>query len=269
MASVRTSPCSWPLVDELPCSALDGLTEPLKGTIVAIATQLLWNWTGRVYGLCDLTVRPCRTDCTPSTYHGIAGIPSSQWRNMPYLPVLVNGEFLNVTCSRWCRTGCGCKHVSEIGLPGPVDSITEVTVDGIVLPSSAYRVDNRRWLVRQDGEEWPTCQDLSLPPGEENTWTVDYKWGVPVPEGGQVAATILACEMAKAALGRDCSLPQRVQSVSRQGITVAILDTFEGLEKGSTGIWLVDSWVMSVNNAPKRSRVLSPDLHPARVRTDQ
>lgn len=267
MSSIRTTPCDWPLVTELPCTALSDITdEALRDAIITTATSLLWNWTGRVFGLCEVSVRPCRKDCAPSTYQGYAGVPSPQYANRPFLPVLIDGEFLNVRCSRGCGA-CGCRITPEIGLPGPVDSIVEVKLDGEILDPSSYRVDNRYWLVRTDGHSWPTCQDLALDVTEPNTWEVTYLWGTPVPPAGQLAAAILACEMAKAALGRDCSLPQRVQSVTREGVTVAILDSFEGLEAGRTGIWLVDSFVTSVTNAPRRSRVLSPDLNARRSRT--
>lgn len=266
--SIRTEPSAWPLVEDLACSALVDVDEDLADAILRTATSLLWNWTGRVFGVADVTVRPCRRDCDSSTYFGIAGIPSSTFVNSPFLPVLVDGEFLSLTCRRKCKQGCGCSSVEEIGLAGPVDSIISVTVDGVVLDASAYRVDNRRWLVRTDGGKWPTCQDLSKSPNEVGTWEVAYRWGTDVPIGGRMAASVLSCEMAKASLGRDCSLPQRIQSVTREGVSIAILDTFEGLEAGRTGIWLVDSWVASVTRSPRRSVVLSPDTYVPRVRTD-
>lgn len=262
MSSIRTAPCDWPLVDELACSALDELDYGLRDAIVETASSLLWNWTGRVFGLCEVEVRPCRPDCASTTYLGLAGIPSNLWRGMPFLPVLINGEFYNLRCGRGCDELAA--QAREIGLPGPIDSIVSVTVDGEILDPSAYRIDNRAWLVRTDGGTWPTCQNLDAPAGDPDTFTVVYRWGTPVPKGGQVAASILACEMAKAATGRDCELPQRVQSVTREGVSVAILDSFEGLEAGRTGIWLVDSWVTSVTNAPRRFRVMSPDVRSTR-----
>lgn len=268
MGSIRTAPCDWPLVEELACPALDELDDyGLRDALVESAVSLLWNWTGRVYGLCEISVRPCREDCAPSTYQGIAGVPSSVGANAPFLPVLINGEFFNVSCRRSCRGTCGCRRIEEIGLPGPIDSVLRVDLDGEVLDPSAYRVDNRNYLVRTDGGVWPTCQDLEAPVGSQGAFEVTYLWGTPVPKGGRLAASVLACEMAKAATGRDCSLPQRIQTITREGVTVGVLDSFEGLEGGRTGLWLVDSWVTSVVNAPRRSRVLSPDLHPDRVRT--
>jgi hypothetical protein len=267
VSSIRTTPTEWPLVTELPCSALAEIEDQaLREAIITTATSLLWNWTGRVFGLSTVSIRPCRKDCMPSTYQGYAGIPSPQYANRPFLPVLIDGEFFNLKCGRSCGS-CGCRITPEIGLPGPVDSIVEIKLDGEILDESAYRVDNRYFLVRTDGHQWPTCQDLTLDTDDEGTWEVTYRWGTPVPPAGQLAASILACEMAKSALGRDCDLPQRVQSVTREGVTVAIVDSFEGLEAGRTGIWLVDSFVTSVTKSPRRSRVLSPDLNVRRSRT--
>lgn len=267
MASIRTAPCEWPLA-ERQCSTLEGLEYGLDDDVREAATALLWNWTGRVFGLCELSVRPCRSDCAASTYEGWAGNVSPTGLGAPFQPVLVGGEWLNVACGR-CRARCGCSAISDVRLPGPIDSVTKVLLDGEELSAAAYRVDNRTRVVRTDGERWPVCQDLDQPTSEVGTWEITYKRGTPVPKGGEIAAAVLACEMAKAVEGRDCDLPERVTSVTREGVSMTILDTFEGLEAGRTGLWLVDSWIASVTKTPRRSRVLSPDTLPARARTDQ
>ena len=38
-----------------------------------------------------------------------------------------------------------------------VGSVTEVTIDGVLVPPSVYRVDNSTQLVRTDGGSWPSC----------------------------------------------------------------------------------------------------------------
>lgn len=261
MTSIRTGPCAWPLAS-LSCPALEALEYDLDDDIAEMATSFLWNWTGRVFGLCELTIRPCRRDCPEGAslyYSGSGGL----WR-----PVLIGGEWQNLSCGR-CGDRCGCDRPSTLRLPGPVDSVTAVTIDGDVLDPSAYRVDNRGVLVRQDGKSWPVCQDVGKPDGEDGTWSVAYVRGVPVPQGGQVAAALLACEMAKAVTApAECKLPQRIQTITREGVTIGFLDRFEGIDAGHTGIWLVDSWVASVTKRPKRTRVLSPDTVTPRVRTD-
>ena len=260
---MRTAPCDWPLANVADCPALAdaGNAQAIK----AAAVEYLWRWTNKVFGLCPVTVRPCREDCVagPTTYEGWAGRPDRLLPSVgdawPFAPALVGGRWFNITCTA-CGELCSCNRVASIDLPGPVNSVVSVVIDGDELDPSAYRVDNSRSLIRVDGGSWPECQDLSLPAGEPGTWTVTYRWGVEVPVGGQIAATVLACEMAKAvARDKSCGLPERItQSVSREGVTVAIFDAFEGLEAGKTGLWLVDSWVASINRPHARSTVHTP-----------
>ena len=282
--SIATAPCEWPIIgcgteDDygqavdlgLDCRALDSLSEAARAVIEEAATSHLWNWTGRRFGLCELTLRPCRADCLKgeSSYLGASGLrrgllPS---QGAPWAPALFGGAWYNIACGR-CGETCSCDRVEQVALPGPVDSVVEVLVDGAALDPTAYRIDNRRLLVRVDGGDWPACNDLGKDPTEPGTWQVSYLRGAPVPSAGQLAAGLLACEMAKALCGdSSCKLPQRVQNISREGVTTVIIDSFEGLEKGQTGIWFVDSWVMSMNNAPRRPKVYSPDLVRPRATT--
>lgn len=257
----ETGPCSWP-ADYGACEQPDGyaaLTDAQRAGYEQQAAEYLWNWTGRVFGLCTITVRPCRSDCDrASTYFGrgpTPGVGAAPWN-----PVLVGGRWLNVSCGLCGGGECSCRWVSSLRLPGPIDSIGAVIIDGDTLPADAYRVYNRSTLIRTDGRGWPTCQDLSAPDDADGSWTVTYDRGTPVPAGGQAAAARLAVEFWKAACGdKTCGLPQRVQTVTRQGVTVAMLDSFDDVDRGHTGIWVIDSWVSSVVNRPTRSRVYSPD----------
>lgn len=279
--SIATAPCDWPIVgcgteDDygqaielgLDCRALTSLSEASRAFVEEAATSHLWNWTGRKFGLCEVTVRPCRQDCLKqgSTYGGV-GHPLIPTHGAPWQPALIGGSWYNLSCGR-CGEGCSCSSVEQLALPGPVDSIVEVLVDGVAVDAEAYRVDNRRLLVRQDGGTWPVCNDLAKAPSEPDTWQVSYLRGAEVPASGQLAAGLLACEMAKALCGdSSCKLPQRVQSITREGVSTVILDSFEGLEKGQTGIWFVDSWVISMNNPPRRPTVYSPDVQRPRATT--
>lgn len=247
---MRIEPCDWPVAD-VECDALDGLDYGLAEQVRAAAGQFLWRWTGRRFGVCPAEVRPCLRDPRRSTWRGRAGAPSS-WRG--WEPVLIAGRWHHLDCD-------DCDDPARtVRLPGPVAAVTEVEVDGAVLDPSAWRLDNRARLVRQDGHPWPVRQRLDRPLGETDTWAVRFDRGSPVPDGGQVAAAVLACEMAKAVVGdRSCALPQRVRSINREGISTTILDSFDDLESGRTGIWIVDSWVATEQSAPKRPTVYSPD----------
>lgn len=263
-------PCDWP-VDYSACGG--GLPEPLASlpasgvaTFEEMAATYLWDWTGRKYGQCEVTLRPCRQECWEgrSTFWGGSGGPLRG--GLPFTPALIRGQWYNLGCGT-CGDTCGCGSTQALRLPGPISSVGEVQIDGTVLDPAAYRVDNGRSLVRQDGDLWPTCQDMNLMLGQPDTWGVTYTKGYAVPKGGQVAAGLLANELAKAACNdKTCGLPRRVQSITRQGVTVAVLDAFDDIDEGHTGIWLIDSWVASVVRRPRRMRVLSPDRRPPRYR---
>ena len=260
------APCNWP-IDYSACGGKPEVLAslPASGAVFEeMAATYLWNWTGRKYGLCEVELRPCRQDCWDgqSTFWGGTG----SLRSTPYYPVIIRGAWTNISCGK-CGDGCSCDGTPALRLPGPIDSITNVIIDGATLDSAAYRVDNHRLVVRTDGGEWPTCQNMSAAAGEADTWSILYNRGYPVPAGGQVAAGVLAVELAKAACGdKSCGLPQRVQSITRQGVTIAVLDAFDDIDTGHTGIWLIDSWVASVVRRPRRMRVYSPDRMPPRAR---
>lgn len=211
------------------------------------AVDRLWRWTRQRYGACPVSVRPCKKRCGEYGY-GIGG------------PVLIAGQFTNLICGR-CGDDCSCQSVSEVILPGPIAEPTEILIDGDVLDLSAVRVDDYIRLVRIDGGSFPTCQDLSEEPTEVGTWQVTYNRGTPVPPGGNLVAGILACEYAKA-LCQDssCRLPKRVTTVTRQGLTMGILDNFDGLKEGFTGIWEIDDWIASQNMAFYEASVSSPEI---------
>jgi hypothetical protein len=263
----RTTPCSWPVSYSACSGAADAIPDcDDRALFEQMAATHLWEWTDRRYGLCEVTVRPCRRGCVdgalpwgngwhPPTTGGFgSGGGLGGW-----YPVLIGGTFFNLT------DGCGgdqcsCGTVSRLQLPGPVTSVSSVQIDGTTLASSAYRVDGNG-LVRTDGESWPVCQHLSLELGEVGTWGVTYEHGLAVPEGGQVAAGLLAVEFYKAACGdTSCKLPARVSSVARQGVTLSLMPAIEGsVEKGYSGLFLVDSWIASVTKPKQVSTVLSPD----------
>lgn len=217
-----------------------------------MAIDYLWRWSGRGFGTCPVTVRPCRDTPSQSPLYPQG---SGAWD-----PVILGGNWFNLGCG-FCGPRCSCSEVTHIDLPGPIDRIEKIEIEGVILPNSAYRVDNFRTLVRTDGEGWPLFNDSGAPSGSQGVWEVTYSRGVPVPEGGQVAAGILACEFWKASNNdSSCQLPKRLSSITRQGVSLAILDNFEDIDTGHTGIWLVDSWIASVTKVVPSARVYSPDL---------
>lgn len=248
-------PCDWPVnyAACMTCTPLDGMSAQDRAAFEEMATDYLWNWTLKSYGVCHGTIRPAPKSCLPLSAWG--EMSSGVW------PDGAGWYWADLFCGLHGVTNCACHLLTSIQIPGPVVSIEEILIDGAVLSPIAYRIDNTRTLVRVDGGAWPWTQDLTLPTTSPDTWSITYDYGREVPIGGAIAAGVLACELAKAAC-RDssCALPQRLQTITRQGVTMAMIDAFEGIEKGHTGIWLIDSWISSVTQPTRPSQVYSPDL---------
>jgi hypothetical protein len=171
-----------------------------------------------------------------------------------------------------CEDACSCCRVCSVVLDGPAQEIVEVRVDGVVVPPEAYRIDNHRELIRTDGACWPRCPDLhaALDDVGGAAFGVTYRRGLPLDDAAMWAYSVYACELLKACTGASgCRLPKRVQSITREGVTMSFIDELEYLDKGRTGIPEVDMWLASVNPSGLRgrSRVLSPDYAPPRRTT--
>lgn len=263
-------PCSWP-VDVL-CSEEEwaAFSQEVQGAAIAWSTYILWALTGRRYGPCSLTVRPCGPKCMgptgyltfPVTTNGALSGAGMPWM----IPWIDNGVWRNCGCAGPCTCAARC----QVALPGPVAAVNEVKVDGLVISPTAYRLDVVRGipvLVRTDGLCWPECQDMNQDINETGSFAITYQRGIAVPRAGQLAAGELAVEFAKACAGQDCALPAQLASLSRNGVEVQVADPTAVLESGLTGIPNVDLWIRAVNpyRRPARSRVMSADLPASRI----
>lgn len=258
--------CEWTLNTSC-CAGWDAYDPAVQANATAWATEILDSLTGRRFDQCPVTVRPCGPRCDwfsgymtfPVDGVGIGGV-GRPWM----VPWIDNGVWRNCGCTG----GCSCQAACQVPLPTPVASVVEVSLGGLILDPSAYRVDNGRILTRIDGGEcWPSCQDMGLPEGDPGVFSVEYRPGEPLPLAGQIAAGELACEFAKACVGAlDCQLPQQLASLSRNGVEVQIVDPNLLVDSGLTGIANVDLWIRSVNPGRKqqRSRVLSGDVRTPR-----
>jgi hypothetical protein len=145
----------------------------------------------------------------------------------------------------------------------PITEIESVQIDGDELDPSAYRVDDGKWLIRQDCSGWPTCQDLSQPLGEDCTFGVSFTWGQDPPQAGKNAALLLASEFVAAVTpGMTCHLPARVTSITRQGVSFTVLDPQTFLSEGLTGNYQIDLFIKAYNpnKQIRRPTVWSPDV---------
>ena len=225
---------------------------------VYTAYRLLSKLTGGVYGLCRVTLRPCRQRSCARDFPYL-GVPLSA---SPWMPVLHEGRAYNIACG--CVGDCGCGPICEVPLDGPVYDVVSVKVDGVVVDPTSYRVDRTSggdMLVKQGGPCWPECQDLELPDDEPGTWSVTYRRGAVPAEDGQLALSLLSVEIDKMCSGKPgCVLSERVASVARNGIEIE-LDTMADVRDGLTGIPYVDRWILAENpyGARRPMRVFSPD----------
>lgn len=225
-----------------------GFTNAMLDAGLQVASDVLFQLTGRAWpGVCSATVRPCM--------------------DRPAVPWSVRGTGVS-----GCNTlgHCACGGLSEILLPGrPIVSVTQVKIDGEVIAAARYRVDDFRSLVylpESDSAErqgWPCCQRLDLADSETDTWSVAYTFGSAPPVGGVMAAKALGCELALAMSPETvglCRLPKRITSITRQGVSLAILDPLTLFSDGLTGIPEVDLWVSSirVGRARRPSGVVVP-----------
>lgn len=261
MLTPEYGPCdTW---DPIYCCTFPTGSEEITGYALQAATEVLWAESGRVFGLCERTVRPCRRECNGGNWGagswwqwttGYGGVWPQPW--------LYRGNWYNLTCSGGCGDTCSCVEVSEAILPGPVHAVTQVLLHGSVMSTGSYRVDNDQLLVRTDGGVWPWCQDMTQPNDGADAWAVTAQFGQPVPVIGQQAVGELACEITKACRGLECRLPPNVQTAARQGVTLQFSDPNDIAER----LYFVGLFIKAYNPLRLRGRARAYDVDSPRWR---
>lgn len=220
-------------------------------SVCTVATEILFLLSGRRYGVRTETTRP------------YAGEHVCGWG---YLAASVGGDLAVDGDWRW-------RYQRNEGAPdwlllkSPVQSVLTVKVDGVTLAPEEYLLYDNRKLVRAPGANgsavtWPIFQRLDLDDTDEGTFSITYQWGRSVPAGARLAAQVFATELAKYVnKDSDCALPDRLVSVTRQGVTQTLMDPSQFIKEARTGLYLVDTWLGAVNPNGNRRRpvVLSPD----------
>lgn len=257
--SLPSLPCGWDVATDC-CPTWDDYDPAIQEAASEYGALTVWAATGRRFGLCERTVRPCGGSHDSSVY-------GYWWTDGTWMPYIFNGVWRNCTgCAGSSLGCCTCEPRCQVYLPPPVHSIpaTGISIDGVILDVDAWRVDNGQWLVRTDGECWPLCQDFNVDTGE-GVFEVTYLKGQAVPNVLLHAAGELACEWAKNCVGAPCRLPQRVTSIARQGVSVSLVNIDELLRNGLTGITTVDQMIRSFNPYSMTSsmRIASPDWPPS------
>lgn len=255
-------PCGWTIPDPLCCEEEWASLEPsVQSSARDYAALILWAATGRQFGECSITVRPCGMERCDD---GMFNFFGWDWSGNSWVPYIFNGTWFNCACPG----ACCCDPRCQVRLMGPVESITEVLIGGIAVDPATYRVDDRHWLVRTEGECWPFCADMDTDTGD-NVFQVTYVRGTPVPPALLRAASTLACEWAKACVGNECRLSNRVTSIARQGVSIEMADPNAILDGSRTGLWEVDAVIVALNPfaQKQRARIYAPELTPPRMVT--
>lgn len=245
------APCTpWISGDDVAaCSDLATSDADVFADAAEIASELLFRSSGQRFpGDCPRTIRPTQRNCT-------------HWAGVdpPY------GGWTSVW-DRWIVGRWGCPSTRQIDLYGaPVREVTEVRIGGVVLDPAAYRLDQGHYLVRTDGGSWPGCQDVSRPITAPGTLQISYRWGASVPASGRRAAIQLACEIAKVCATTDedeCSLPDNVTSVQRQGVTWTLAPNSDRILSVPSGLDVVDLFLTTYPNRTRRPVRISGPTSP-------
>lgn len=264
------APCGWAIDPaEIDCCEFSGYSDGVKAAALALAEHFMWATTGRRFGVCEVTVRPCQPEPIGPRFRGypVARTFGESGVHGLAMPYISGGVWRNCGCG----SRCCCRPACYVELEGPVATIVEVEVDGAVVDDAVYRVDltgGIYQLVRTDGTCWPSCQDFDANSGE-GVFAVTYGRGRVIPDALEMATAILSCEMAKGLSGdTDCRLSGRLVSITRQGVTLE-MDPLSNTEIGElTGIQEIDQVITTLNPSKRKSEpfVYSPDMRTANDR---
>ena len=218
------------------------------------ASYLLWGMSGRKFsGVTTVTERYV------SSYDPYLRSGGS---SLIYNPILINGDVVNMPSGgRYAEDdfqGDGTSSNSRVRLRGRkvVKIHTLRDLDGNIIEPSKYYLSEHSTIFGVAGSGWSPSQV-----------EVTYTYGSPPPSAGRAAARVLATELVKLYEGDDtCALPQRVTSISRQGVSYTLLDSQDFIDELRTGIYAIDLFLKTANpdKARARSRVFSPDQPRAR-----
>lgn len=223
---------------------------------VKTASNILWALSGRKFsGITRVTERYV------SAYDPYLRTGASR---LTYTPQLINGQVENVAGGGFGRysnrdfLGDGTNGLTRVRLRGR--KVIEVhnmrDGDGNIIDPNTYFLGDHSTIYGTANAKWSATYV-----------EVTYTYGTPPPSSGRAAARLLATELVKSYEGDDSSsLPQRVTSIVRQGVTYTVLDQQDFIDELRTGIYAVDLFLKSVNpdKARARSRVFSPDTARAR-----
>jgi hypothetical protein len=206
------------------CS-LDDLMVPITDLIDAASDALYLLSGGVMSGRCTTTLRPC------SEGHCV--------------------------CGMW---PCQCCDIAGIRLSGYQPVVTEIKIDGAVVPPADYVMVNGAKVARVDGAVWPGDKNPLLPDTEPNTFSITVESGHPWGMLSQQAATELVCEMAQTLAGGPTRLPQGTMAATTDGVSVQINRLPGQAELDAVGLTWLGRFLSLYGNAAMVTQIRSPEL---------
>lgn len=241
----------------------------------AAASQILYEISGRMFtGECGpVTIRPVARPADADTRGWPAALSPLGWFSAYGFG---SGYGMSVP---GVVAHYGSSDPPTIRLPWPVTQITQVLIDGVLIPgpydpqtqTGEWELRDYRDLVRIRPNAgftptqrwgWPTSQIMDLPDSQQGTFSVTFTFGSDPPASGQIAARKLAEYLALPQLGDSTRYPQRVTQISRQGVSTQVASVIDVLAKKSLGIYEVDAFLLASNpNRNQRQAIAwSPDI---------
>lgn len=211
------------------------------------ASYLLWALSGRKYsGMTSVT----------ETYRFIRETFDNEWIYRAQTQGFILSEFL-------LRPGREKTTVPLRGRPVVAIDLVRATTDFAAGIEEPRIISPDDYFVTEHGI-------LNFRTALWDDIEVSYRYGSIPPTAGRMAARALAKQFTLAWEGsEECSLPDRVTSVNRQGISYTILDQQDFIADLRTGVYEVDLFLKTTNpdRALRRARVFSPDTRRARRST--
>lgn len=212
---------------------------PYAQTAVEYATFVLYKLTAEKYPGISRTTETYVAESHSSTFDGDLRSPES------------------MEITKRIGVPTSIQYPKRLYLRGtPAHEVFSVHYGETLLDSSEYILFNKRFLKLSNGAIWNyACDQRGI--------TVDYSYGMLPPQAGILAATTLANEllilMGEGSDMNQCRIPERVRSVSREGISFDMIDPQEFMDDGRTGIWEIDLFIRTANpsRAKKQPRLLS------------
>jgi hypothetical protein len=93
---------------------------------------------------------------------------------------------------------------------------------------------------------------------DDNVVRISYRIASNLPPGAEGLTAWLARQYGLAAAGQACSLPERVTTITRQGVSWTVLDPGDYRNQGQTGITRVDDWLATVRYSLGMGQLIDP-----------